>query len=110
VLQSIEDVTKRVNSAVKPGISNAEAQTARNAEISRISEESTKQTGLRSDVVTLYQGGQYNLYRYKIHGRAARLRARISNRFLRRRSRQLRVSALRFRPRVVSRLRKQSTD
>ncbi len=65
VLQSIEDVTARVNSAVKQGMSNADAQAARNAEISRISEESTKQTGLRSDVVTLYQGGQYNLYRYK---------------------------------------------
>src|SRR5437667_348843 len=26
---------------------------------------STKATSLRSDVITLYQGGQYNLYRYK---------------------------------------------
>ena len=38
---------------------------ARRAEISAIEAESTKATGLRSDVVTLYQGGQYNLYRYK---------------------------------------------
>src|ERR1041384_673064 len=65
VLQSIEDVTSRVNGAVKAGASDAEAFAARRAEISAIEAESTKATGLRSDVVTLYQGGQYNLYRYK---------------------------------------------
>lgn len=64
-LISIEDVTARVKGAVKPGMSAGEAQKARAAEISAISEESTKATGLRSDVVTLYQGGQYNLYRSK---------------------------------------------
>ena len=37
----------------------------RRAEIAAIEAESLKATGLRSDVVTLYQGGQYNLYRYK---------------------------------------------
>src|SRR2546421_5137633 len=65
VLMSIEDVTNRVNGAVKPGTSDADAFAARRAEISKIEAESTKATGLRSDVVTLYQGGQYNLYRYK---------------------------------------------
>ncbi len=65
VLQSIEDVTSRVNGAVKTGMSDAEAFAARRAETSAIETESTKATGLRSDVVTLYQGGQYNLYRYK---------------------------------------------
>src|SRR5882672_1095124 len=65
VLMSIEDVTNRVNSAVKVGTSDAEAFAARRAEISAIEGESTKATGLRSDVITLYQGGQYNLYRYK---------------------------------------------
>jgi hypothetical protein len=65
VLMSIEDVTSRVNAAVKAGMSDAAAFTARRAEISAIEGESTKATGLRSDVVTLYQGGQYNLYRYK---------------------------------------------
>ncbi len=62
---SLEDVTVRVNGVVKPGMSDAEAFAARRAEISAIEGESTKATGLRSDVVTLYQGGQYNLYRYK---------------------------------------------
>jgi hypothetical protein len=64
-LISIEDVTARVNGAVKPGAPDAEAFAARNAEISRIEGESAKATGLRSDVVALYQGGLYNLYRYK---------------------------------------------
>nr|MBA3440807.1 S46 family peptidase [Pyrinomonadaceae bacterium] len=65
VLVSLEDVTNRVNGAMKPGASAAEAQAARAAAISVIEEESQKATNLRSDVVTLYQGGQYNLYRYK---------------------------------------------
>ncbi|HKV36528.1 MAG TPA: S46 family peptidase [Pyrinomonadaceae bacterium] len=67
VLMSIEDVTSRVNGAVKEGSSDAEAFTARRAEISKIEAESKKASGLRSDVVTLYQGGQYNLYRYKAY-------------------------------------------
>ncbi len=65
VLMSIEDVTNRVNGPVKAGMSDAEAFAARRAEMAAIEGESTKTTGLRSDVITLYQGGQYNLYRYK---------------------------------------------
>ena len=33
--------------------------------MAEIEKESTDKTGLRSDVVTLYQGGQYHLYTYK---------------------------------------------
>lgn len=65
VLMSIEDVTTRVNAGVKAGMSDAEAFAARRAAITGIEAESLKATGLRSDVVTLYQGGQYHLYRYK---------------------------------------------
>jgi Peptidase S46 len=65
VLISIEDVTTRVNSAVKPDMSGDAAVKARNAAIAAIEKESKDKTGLRSDVVTLYQGGVYNLYRYK---------------------------------------------
>jgi hypothetical protein len=64
-LISIEDVTERVVSSVKPGASPAEANAARRAAIANIEKESNEKTGLRSDVITLYQGGQYNLYRYK---------------------------------------------
>jgi hypothetical protein len=65
VLQSIEDVTDRVNAAVKAEMSAGEAFNARRTAIAAIEKESTEKTGLRSDVVTLYQGGKYNLYRYK---------------------------------------------
>src|ERR1051326_1804544 len=49
VLMNIEDVTSRVNGAVKPGTTDAEAFAARRTEISAIEAESTKATGLRSD-------------------------------------------------------------
>jgi Peptidase S46 len=65
VLQSIEDVTDRVNAAVKPAMKPAEAFAARRAVMSAVEKESLDKTGLRSDVVTLYQGGAYHLYRYK---------------------------------------------
>jgi hypothetical protein len=65
VLMSIEDVTDRVNAAVKPGMSPAEAQKARRAIINTIEKDSLDKTGLRSDVVTLYNGGAYHLYRFK---------------------------------------------
>ena len=65
VLMSIEDVTARVNGAVKPGMTSEQASHARNAVIAAIEKESKEKTGLRSDVVTLYQGGAYHLHRYK---------------------------------------------
>jgi len=65
VLMSIEDVTARVNGAVKPGLTNDQASSARSSVIAAIEKESKDKTGLRSDVVTLYQGGAYHLYRYK---------------------------------------------
>ena len=65
VLTSIEDVTARVISAVKPGMTSEEASKARNSTIAAIEKENKDKTGLRSDVVTLYQGGAYHLYRYK---------------------------------------------
>jgi hypothetical protein len=65
VLVNIEDVTDQVNAAVKPGMDAAAAQTARRAVRNTIEKESLDKTGLRSDVVTLFQGARYNLYRYK---------------------------------------------
>src|ERR1700739_4075540 len=64
-LMSIEDVTARVEGAVKLGMDSASAEKARRAEINNIEKESHDKTGLRSDVVTLYNGGQYHLYRYQ---------------------------------------------
>ena len=65
VLVSMENVTDKVRAAVK-GAKNAEVEFAkRKTAIADIERESTQKTGFRSDVVTLYQGGEYWLYRYK---------------------------------------------
>jgi hypothetical protein len=64
VLVNIEEVTDRVNQAVAK-LPAAEARTARQAAMNTIEQESFAKTGLRSDVITLYQGGQFHLYRYK---------------------------------------------
>ena len=65
VLQSIEDVTARINAAVPVTLTGADAALARRKITAEIEKESREKTGLRSDVVTLYQGGQYHLYRFK---------------------------------------------
>ncbi len=65
VLVSMEDVTKRVQASVAEGMSDADALRSRQAEIARIEKESLDKTGFRSNVISLYQGGEYWLYRYK---------------------------------------------
>jgi hypothetical protein len=64
ILESIEDVTEQVQAAVKQGTSAAQAA-ARQAAISKIEKESKDKTGLRSNVIPLYNGGLYHLYRFK---------------------------------------------
>jgi hypothetical protein len=65
VLVSLENVTARVTDAVKQAKSPGEEFAARKAAIAAIERESQQRTGLRSDVVPLYQGGEYWLYRYQ---------------------------------------------
>ena len=65
VLFSTEDVTARVNGAVKSEMTPDQASVARSSAIAQIEKESKERTGLRSDVIALYQGGVYHLYRYK---------------------------------------------
>jgi len=65
ILQSMEDVTAKVRSVVKPGMNELDALKARKAEIARIEKESLDKTGLRSNVVSLYHDGEFWLYRYK---------------------------------------------
>jgi len=65
VLESIEDVTARVEGAVKGDMKPDQAAKARRAVMNAIEDEETKKTGLRSNIVTLYQGGAYHLYRFK---------------------------------------------
>ena len=65
VFVSYEDVTARVQGAVKLGMSDRDAAEARRGAIAGIEKESGERTGLQSEVVKLYSGGEYWLYRYK---------------------------------------------
>ena len=65
VLWTIDDVTDRVKAAATPGLSTADANTARRKMMTTIEDEAEKKSGLDCQVVTLYQGGLYHLYGYK---------------------------------------------
>ncbi len=65
VLMEIVDVTDKVKAVVKAEMKPQEAFEARRGVIAKIEADSEKETGLRSNVITLYQGGQYHLYRFK---------------------------------------------
>jgi hypothetical protein len=64
-LVEIEDVTNKINAAVKPDMSSAERGRTQRAAMSRVEKECASATGRRCDVVTLYSGEVYNLYKYK---------------------------------------------
>lgn len=67
VLWSMENVTAAVNTAIDAG-APAEARNAqRKAALARLEQESTKRTGLKTESVELYQGGEYWLYRYRTY-------------------------------------------
>jgi hypothetical protein len=65
VLVSIADVTGRVREGVPADAATADAGKARRANIARIEKECSSSSEIRCEVVTLYSGGQYDLYRYK---------------------------------------------
>ena len=67
VLVGIEDVTDKVNAHVTKEMDDAAANVARRKAKADIEKASLDKSGLRSDVVTLYQGGQYHLYTYKTY-------------------------------------------
>jgi hypothetical protein len=67
VLVAMQDVTARVQGAAKGIADDAKALKARDAEIAAITKESKDKTGLRSDVVSFYNGGEYWLYQYKAY-------------------------------------------
>ena len=65
VLMSMENVTGRVQSAIANAASPREALDARRAVTAAIAREAAEKTGLKADIVTLYNGGEYWLYLYK---------------------------------------------
>lgn len=64
-LQEIVDVTEEVEASTRDCATNKEAEQARAAAIKEIERKAKEEKGLRCDVVTMYQGGQYHLYCYK---------------------------------------------
>jgi len=64
-LVAIDDVTPKVHDAVRPHMLAADAAQAQRAAMAAIEQDCVKSTGLRCDVVTLYSGEVFNLYKYK---------------------------------------------
>lgn len=64
-LESITDVTREVETPAE-GLSDAQAKTARKAAMASLESSCAKQDPTRRcDVVSLYEGGLYHLYRYR---------------------------------------------
>jgi hypothetical protein len=65
VLVGIDDVTAKVKAAAPSSMSTSDAGQAQRSAMSAIEKDCATSTGLRCDVVTLYSGEVYNLYKYK---------------------------------------------
>ena len=65
VLISYEDVTGRIQSAVKPTASDRDASEQRKATAAEIEKDCTAKTSLKCEVISFYSGGEYWLYRFK---------------------------------------------
>lgn len=65
VLMEIETVTDQVNRNVEPNMDDAAKREAQQAAIARIQRDCRDSTLMRCDVVSLYAGGIFDLYKYK---------------------------------------------
>ncbi|MDR3683771.1 MAG: S46 family peptidase, partial [Geothrix sp.] len=65
MLVSMEDVTAQVNGAVAKGTADKDALTMRRNALADLRKAEEAKSGLTCEPVTLYQGGEYWLYRYK---------------------------------------------
>ncbi|HJW33779.1 MAG TPA: S46 family peptidase [Holophagaceae bacterium] len=66
-LIGMENVTDKVNGAVKKGTAEKDALDVRTKALTALVEEAGKKSGLECQPVTLYQGGEYWIYSYKKH-------------------------------------------
>ena len=67
VLQGIEDVTPQVLAVGRPGMTSSETAEARAKTMAALEKECSEKTGHKCTVVSLYSGGLYHLYKYKIY-------------------------------------------
>jgi len=65
ILTGIEDVTPKVKAAEAGSKDPVEANRLRKAGMSALEKACTDSTGSRCDIVTLFSGAQYHLYKYK---------------------------------------------
>ena len=65
VLMSIETVSDRINAKVTPEMTEKERFEAHRAATAEVEKACKDETGLRCDVVKLYAGGIFDLYRYQ---------------------------------------------
>jgi hypothetical protein len=63
ILQSYDNVTTRVHNAAKAGANDAEIAAKRTTEIAAIEKDCS--AGLKCEVIPLYSGGEYWVYRFK---------------------------------------------
>ncbi|MGB8959443.1 MAG: S46 family peptidase [Candidatus Aminicenantales bacterium] len=67
VLIGITDVTDKVRGAEKPGMTPVESADARQKVIAGLEKEASGTPGTRGGVVTLYSGGMYHLYTFRLY-------------------------------------------
>jgi hypothetical protein len=67
VLVNLEDVTAQVKTDAPGTTPAAQSLEQRNAAIARLEKSCTEKTGNRCTVVTLFAGGRYDLYQYKMY-------------------------------------------
>jgi len=67
VLWSTENVTAAVNAAIDPRAAVPAQNAQRKAALAKLEQEATQKSGLKTETVELYQGGEYWLYGYKTY-------------------------------------------
>jgi hypothetical protein len=66
-LMAMENVTAALQQAVRPSFSDAQADRARKEALARLVQAAETRTGLASEPVTLYHGGETWIYSYQVH-------------------------------------------
>ena len=65
MLEGIERVTDKVRAVERPELDPGQAAAARRSAMAALEQECSERSGLRCDMITLYQGGEYDLYQFR---------------------------------------------